>query len=95
MMIFPNLEVALPTKGHLMRNSASNIIHSKKPLTFCLKITISRFADCMIPNFEWVKNATGQNLCDALKAISNCKTAHPKCQNEYVGLAYGIANVSI
>ena len=49
----------------------------------------------MIPNFEWVKNATGQNLCDALKAISNCKTAHPKCHNEYVGLAYGIANVSI
>ena len=34
MMIFPNLEVALPTKGHLMRSSASKIVHSKKPLTF-------------------------------------------------------------
>ena len=48
----------------------------------------------MIPKFDWAKTATGQNLCDALKAISACETGHPKCQNEYVGLAYGIANVS-
>ena len=48
----------------------------------------------MIPKFDWAKTATGQNLCDALKAISICETGHPKCQNEYVGLAYGIANVS-
>ena len=57
-------------------------------------MAISRFADCMIPKFDWAKTATGQNLCDALKAISACETGHPKCQNEYVGLAYGIANVS-
>ena len=57
-------------------------------------MAISRFADCMIPKFDRAKTATGQNLCDALKAISACETGHPKCQNEYVGLAYGIANVS-
>ena len=36
MVIFPNLEVALLTKGHLMRNSASKIVHSKKAKDFLI-----------------------------------------------------------
>ena len=54
------------------------------------------FADCMIAPFEKVKNGNfGEDLCDPLEEVSNCETAHPSCKNEYIGLAHGIANVSL
>ena len=58
-------------------------------------ICIPRFADCMIPPFERVKNAEAEEeLCEPLEEISKCEAANPKCKNEFVGLAYGIAQVS-
>ena len=50
----------------------------------------------MIAPFEKVKKAEAEkNLCDGLKEISECETVHTACKNEYIGLAHGIANVSI
>ena len=48
----------------------------------------------MIPPFERVKNAEAEEeLCEPLEEISKCEAANPKCKNEFVGLAYGIAQV--
>ena len=58
-------------------------------------ICIPRFAECMIPPFERVQNAEAEEeLCEPLEEISKCEAANPKCKNEFVGLAYGIAQVS-
>ena len=55
----------------------------------------SKFADCMIFPFDQVQNAeTEEELCEPLEEISKCEAATPKCKNEFVGLAYGIAQVS-
>ena len=49
----------------------------------------------MIPPFERVQNAEAEEeLCEPLEEISKCEAANPKCKNEFVGLAYGIAQVS-
>ena len=42
-----------------------------------------------------MKNAEAEEeLCEPLEEISKCEAANPKCKNEFVGLAYGIAQVS-
>ena len=49
----------------------------------------------MEPPFETVKKAEAEEeLCEPLEEISKCEAANPKCKNEFVGLAYGIAQVS-